>query len=405
MIRRELGGVVMNGDFPRTVDAIHNEWLSEVLGAEITSFSTEYLEGGVLSDAFRLSDIAYAGPTDGAPPSVVVKLPSAVPARRESAVASGAYVKELNFFRELACDVPIRTPTLYAMDSDGSSDADNFILVMEDLTAHSKVFDQVDDPPNEAFSRRIALDAATLHATFWESPTLALPWVSSSAQRYQFPMDPNCRRSPETLASFRSLWRTMFGIEIFDNAGCDQALETTEILCGRHCDGIHDYIYDVLSTRPRTLLHSDLRADNIFRSDPALGLSVEDSELTYIDWQLVTAGPPGPEFTQAWQHSLPPEVRRKDRAILEQYHQRLVELNPAAAAYTYEMLLQDYLFGFLFWWSNLVTLGTTVLPMFDQPEGRRMKSLWGQGLVWMLIAMTDHDCLSLVKGIQSEVKG
>lgn len=205
MIRWELGGVAMNGDFPRTVDAIDNEWLSEVLGAEVTSFSTENLEGGVLSDAFRLHDIAYAGPTDGAPPSVVVKLPNAVPARRESAVASGAYAKELNFFRELACEVPIRTPTMYAV-------------------------------------------------------------------------------------------------------------------------------------------HSDLRADNIFRTDPALGRSVEDSELTYIDWQLVTAGPPGPEFTQAWQHSLPPEVRRKDRAILRQYHQRLVELNPAASAYTYEMLLQDYLF-------------------------------------------------------------
>ena len=71
----------------------------------------------------------------------------------------------------------------------------------------------------------------------------------------------------------------------------------------------------------------------------------------------------------------------------------------------YEMLLEDYLFGFLFWWSNLVSLGVTVLPMFDQPEGQRMKRLWGQGLVWMLIAMTDHDCLSLVRRIQSEVKG
>ena len=174
MIRWELGGVAMNGDFPRTVDAIDNEWLSEVLGAEVTRFSTENLEGGVLSDAFRLHDIAYAGSADGAPPSVVVKLPNAIPARRESAVASGAYAKELN---------------------------------------------------------------------------------------------------------------------------------------------------------------------------------------------------------------------------------------PAASAYTYEMLLQDYLFGFLFWWSNLVSLGTTVLPMFDEPEGRRMKALWGQGLVWMLIAMTDHDCLSLIKRIQSEVKG
>lgn len=395
----------MNGDFPRTVDAIDNEWLSGVLGAEVTSFCIASFEGGVLSDTFKLHGIEYAGSAHVGPRSVVVKLPNAVPARRESAIASGAYAKELNFFRELADDVPIRTPKLYALASDGSADAVNFILVMEDLTVHSKVFDQVKDPPDEGFSRRIALDAATLHAKFWESPTLALPWVSPSGQRYEFPMDPNCRKSPETLESFRSLWHEVFGIEIFDNAGCDQALETTEILCGLHCDAIHDYIYDVLSTRPRTLLHGDLRADNIFRTDPALGRSVTDSELTYIDWQLVTAGPPGPEFTQAWQHSLPPEVRRKDLEILQQYHRRLVELNPAASAYTYEMLIQDYLFGFLFWWSNLVTLGTTVLPMFDQPEGRRMKALWGQGLVWMLIAMTDHDCLNLIRRIQAEVKG
>jgi hypothetical protein len=395
----------MKGDFPRTVEAIDNAWLSAVLGAEVISFSTTFLEGGVLSDAFKLHDIEYLEPSAGAPRSVVAKLPCAVPARRENAVASGAYIKELNFFRELAADVPIRTPEMYAVDSDGSSTAENFILVMEDLGTHSKVFDQVDDPPDEAFSRRIALDAAALHAKFWESPTLALPWVSSSTQGFEFPMDVNCRKSPETLESFRTLWEKMFGIEIFDNTGCDQARETTEILCGLNCDGIHDYIYDVLSTRPRTLLHGDLRADNIFRTDPALGRSVEDSELTYIDWQLITAGPPGPEFTQAWQHSLPPEVRRKDLEMLRQYHARLVGLNPAAAAYTYETLLEDYLFGFLFWWSNLVSLGVTVLPMFDQPEGQRMKKLWGQGLVWMLIAMTDHDCLSLVRRIQSEVKG
>ena len=30
--------------------------------------------------------------------------------------------------------------------------------------------------------------------------------------------------------------------------------------------------------------------------------------LTFIDWQLLHAGPPGPESTQAWQYSLEPEV-------------------------------------------------------------------------------------------------
>ena len=50
----------MSDDFPRSVDAISNAWLSEVLGAPVSGFKTTYLEDGVLSDAYKLHDIAYA---------------------------------------------------------------------------------------------------------------------------------------------------------------------------------------------------------------------------------------------------------------------------------------------------------------------------------------------------------
>ena len=62
----------MAQDFPRTADAITNEWLSSVLGAKVTGFATTFLEGGVLADAFKLHAITYAGSAPDAPSAVVV---------------------------------------------------------------------------------------------------------------------------------------------------------------------------------------------------------------------------------------------------------------------------------------------------------------------------------------------
>jgi hypothetical protein len=102
-------------------------------------------------------------------------------------------------------------------------------------------------------------------------------------------------------------------------------------------------------------------------------------------------------------HSLEPEVRRNDKEMLREYHDRLVELNPAAAAYTYEMLIEDYTLSFCFWWTAIITLGVNTLQMFDKPEGQRMKALWGRGLVRAKIAMLELDCLSLVKKLAADV--
>ena len=50
----------MAADFPRTIDALTPAWLSMVLGRTVTSYQITFLEGGVLSDAFKLSALNYA---------------------------------------------------------------------------------------------------------------------------------------------------------------------------------------------------------------------------------------------------------------------------------------------------------------------------------------------------------
>jgi hypothetical protein len=393
----------MAEDFPRTVDEITPAWLSTVLGRTVTGYDTVFLEGGVLSDAYQLAAITYADEAGGAPSSVVIKVANRVKALRDFALMGNAYHKELTFFQSLAREVPINAPQVYGCFADGSPGSEYFIIVMEDLTAHSTVFDQIHDPPNEAFARKIALEAAKLHAKFWESEITRLPWLGRADHRYVFALDAMSKMSHATWGPFRALYEQMYGRDLFAGGAFQAVEDLTELLCGPHGVAIHERIYDLLSARPKTLLHGDMRADNVFRTDPAAGKSVEESTLTFIDWQIIHAGPPGPEFTQAWMHSLEPEVRRQEKSMLKQYHDRLVALNPVTAAYTYDMLLEDYALSCCFWWTAIISVGVGTLPTFDRPERARMKQLWGTGLFRSISALRDLDCLARIRQVAAEV--
>jgi hypothetical protein len=162
------------------------------------------------------------------------------------------------------------------------------------------------------------------------------------------------------------------------------------------CGAINDRIADILSSRPRTLLHGDLRADNIFRTP---GTSVADATLSYIDFQLMHAGPPGPEFAEAWIHSLEPDVRREDQEILREYHERLVELEPAAAAYTYEMLLEDSALSSCLWWNVFMAAIPLYIETFGQPESAGIEAIVHVAIPRMKEALLDLDCLSRIQAI------
>ena len=81
--------------FPQSIDDVTNEWLSEVLNGEVRDFNVRFLEGSVLSDAFKVYDIES---DEDLPESLVLKLANQVEDRRALTVADGAYVKEIGFF-------------------------------------------------------------------------------------------------------------------------------------------------------------------------------------------------------------------------------------------------------------------------------------------------------------------
>lgn len=228
-------------DFPRTIGEISEDWLSQTLGAKVASYEANFLEGGVLSDAFKVG-ITYDGDPGEAPTSVVLKMAKASAEERASALMTNSYTKELRFFEDLLDEVPITAPKLYASFSDGSATSEFFLLVMEDLTQHSLVFDQVSDPPNAEYARKIAMEAAKLHAQYWESETTKLPWIGRPDGRYVFGLDELCKLVTDTWGPFRELWQETFGADIFSDEGDGPAEELTDLICGPKSRGIHEKI-------------------------------------------------------------------------------------------------------------------------------------------------------------------
>ena len=182
----------MSNMIPKSIDEVTHAWLSKILGGEVTDYDVTFLEGGVLSDAFKLHNIKYADITSQLPPSIVLKLTNKNDEQRAVAVQNGVYATEVNFFKELGNQVPLRIPEIYSVLDDGSKGCEFFSIAMEDLGTHSDVFDQVIDPPNESYVRKINLEVAGFHAKYWESETLKLDWLRHPNDKYCIPFARRC---------------------------------------------------------------------------------------------------------------------------------------------------------------------------------------------------------------------
>ncbi len=194
---------------PKSISEVTNAWLSDILGEEVTGFEVTFLEGGVLSDAFNIHNIEY---TDNSqlPQSVVLKITNAKQDQRAVALSNRAYMREVRFFKELVDEVPLRTPIIYSVLDDGSDDCEFCSIIMADLGTHSDVFDQVNNPPDEAYLRKINLEVAEFHAKFWASNSLKLDWLRHSGDRYEFTLHEAALSCADNIEIFVFLWGKSF---------------------------------------------------------------------------------------------------------------------------------------------------------------------------------------------------
>ena len=311
---------------PETPAEITEEWLTQALRAggvisdatAVISIERETLgEGaGFIGQIARLT-LTYDGPAEGAPRTVIAKLPSTDEGAREIAGVYGLYEREYRFYRELAAEVGFRTARCYY--SDGDAERVRYILLLEDLGATGTAGDQVQGCTGGEMRTALA-HLALHHAGWWDHPRLSeVAWIQPGVDLVNAAMT----------QTYPAVW--------------EKALE---VMRGHIAPEIEAVVPDLapritalmapFAEGPLTLAHGDYRLDNIFFGGPGSGY-----ELAVIDWQSPNRGWGAYDIAYFLYGNVDIETRRAhEMDALRAYHRTLVE--HGVTGYSFEQLMRDY---------------------------------------------------------------
>ncbi|MEY2454021.1 MAG: hypothetical protein QOD92_3595 [Acidimicrobiaceae bacterium] len=281
---------------PTTPDAITLEWLSDVLGAAVTSVDKQMVGTGQMGDSVRLT-LAYEDGTRG-PASVVAKLPALDPTSRATAAAVRSYEIEVSFYRELAPALPVRAPHCYLALHDAVTD--DFILLLEDL-APARQGDQLAGCTVDQAA--IAVDELPkLHAPRWGDPTLeSMPWLH--------------RNTPDSTVMTTMLVTGLY--DGFRTRYADRLDPEVFALCERFIPRLSSYLTD--RPGPWTVAHGDYRLDNLL-----FGTEEGGPPVAVVDWQTVAHGPGVADLSYFIGAGLLPDDRAKhEDDLVRTYHEAL----------------------------------------------------------------------------------
>ena len=124
-------------------ETISTAWLTDVMlasgalkgDAKLENFTYKPIGTGQMSNSFRITP-TWSGGDDG-PASFVIKLPSADEGSRNAGQSMGAYEAEVNFYRDYAPKLPMRTPFCHFTGI--AQNKVDFVLVLEDVADRKSV--------------------------------------------------------------------------------------------------------------------------------------------------------------------------------------------------------------------------------------------------------------------------
>lgn len=192
--------------------------------------------------------------------SVIVKLPAPEAAARETANRGGLYVREFRFFNELAHRTTVRAPRCLAA---GYAEPDGFALVLEDLGGAREV-DQIAGC-DVVHAKTVLAELAAFHASWWDQPALAeMTWVTRHTDAH---------RVDNLTRILRDGWPLL--CETLADRLPPGALQVGSAMAEEL-----PRAFRALSAEPQTLLHGDVRLDNL----------LFDEWVVLLDWQSLSRG-------------------------------------------------------------------------------------------------------------------
>ncbi len=309
------------------IDRISSAWMEGLLHRSGALPATSRLKSvaldssisagrGFMSRVVR-AELEYDGAAGGAPASVIIKLPSDDKARFALGQSVRTYEREMRFYAELAASTPVRVPVCYYAADDAVLGSP--VIVMEDAkdwTTPDQIYGLT-----QTQVECVLREVAKLHAHWWNRPELdRLTWIPPQPWDVRRLFEAAWPEFKARYAGWLSKTDLAFGDRLADSCA---ALERA------------------LVRPPPTLVHCDLRADNLMLDGPAAGEAV-----MLLDWQVISRTAAGLDVARLVCGSLERGLPQSGyRALCALWHQRLIELG--VAGYSEAEAWRDFRVGLL----------------------------------------------------------
>ncbi len=334
---------------------IDASFLSEHLGLDIHEFHYERIgaDRGMLGEIYKVTIKSSTGSRE-----VVAKFSAPRKEALDNAKRGGTHERELRCYDELLSTTPVSIPEIFAswFDEDSSE-----YLILQEFIEFDQSVDQIDGI-TIAQSKLVIEEAASMHAHWWEH--------SGLAESTWLPRLNDTRRRTNLTTVTRLGWDTL--CEILDEGD----ISYPKVSGDKLAEKIDEMLCD-LSGSASTLIHSDLRADNLLFN--SLGDAV-----MIVDWQGCSFGPSSFDITYHMIQSLSIEDRRQhEGALLDHYVNSLHSLEHHITREEVYRLYRN---------SILYSLSIAcAVPLINDVESPRVKELALSMASRTLVALEDHN--------------
>lgn len=312
----------MTEEYPKHPDDITPEWLTYALRqagllthSHVKNIRKEILAKGKawLSTIVKI-EVEYDSPDENAPTSFVTKLLSESRMFRESSYELKAFEREINFYKEVAVNIPIRLPKLFYSVNGYHCN----LMLMEDLS-YLTPGDQVKGMDQNQVLLALG-SLAKVHATYWDNPLLdSLEWI------------PTTNNIEE---DYNENWDSF--VEL-----CGYFIDPKGLKVGEKIGPYISWISQEISKRPKTITHDDMKEDNLLFGEPG-----SDEAVVILDWQFVIRSMGATDVARLIGGSeLPSERRGHQFEALRHWYEKLLE--NGVEDYSWDEAVRDFKLGAL----------------------------------------------------------
>lgn len=347
--------MLRNSPFPNSILGISTSFLSESLQREVKGFQYERIgaDRGMLGEIFKLTI-----DTDTGIEFVIAKFSSQSKEAMDNAKRGGIHERELRCYDELLSQTPISVPQIYASWLDAKSSE---YLILQEFIDYDQSVDQIEGI-TISHAKLVIKEAAAMHAYWWGNDDLKkLGWLPA--------LNDERRRTNLTTV-------TKLGWGALKQIIQDEGVAIQEISENQLAEKVDSMLCSIANNQS-TLIHSDLRADNLL-------FSPKDPSVVIVDWQGSCYAPPTFDIAYLLVQSLTVRDRREHELGLLQFFSEC--LANEGLIISLDEILNIYKESILY---NLAV--ACAVPVVNDVNVPRVKNLAFSMASRALTALDDHE--------------